>query len=127
MATVTLEDLWLHDDSDHTSYVQLPASELVEDSSVPVQVGRYAAGTLRAVVGSGQARKMDVTVGLVSRTDVDTVRGWAGQKLMVRDPLGRVWWAVHDGVKVTERPLPSVGTVFELSFTLREVTGSVAV
>ena len=128
MATVTLDDLYLHDASDPSSYVVVSLSGEREQSTKPGEVRRRAGGRLQAVVRDGSFQALDVTAELAGRSDIDQLRSWheAGTVLLYREPRGRKLWGVVLGLDVSE--IAGVGAdVADVSFTFLQVTFSEAV
>lgn len=98
MATVTLDQLWIHDADDLSSYVRLRYVDEQVDPSRNVDVRAYTAGRLRAVTRPAVRRQATWQVGLLSKADRDTLEGWIGQTVMVRSPSGEKFFGVMDGL-----------------------------
>ena len=66
-----------------------------ETYQLPGEVRTYAGGRRRAITGVGEAGTYTFTLLLVSRTSADTLRGWKGQLVQVRDHRGRKFYGVY--------------------------------
>lgn len=123
MASVTLEDLWLHEAADNTVSITAIVTSLDEAANVAGEVRRYANGRLRAVSRTGLARTLDVGLELADRDNVDQLRTWVEDHtlLMLRDPLGRILWGRIFGLSVSEIAGADVAFA-DASFTFNEVS-----
>lgn len=124
MAIVLLNRLWLHDAANLADNVAIRVQQIDEEKSVDGDVRKYAGGRLRSVSSAGTRRTVEVELRLIERADVDTVKGWVGRKLMLRDPRGRKIFGVFHEVEVEEWPARDRATV---TFTFEELSHSEAV
>lgn len=128
MASVTLEDLFLHEADDNSIFITAVLTGEHERTSKPGEVRRYAGGRLRSVTRAGSSQTLDVELRLADRADVDQLRAWVetGTQLMYREPLGRKLWGAVFGLDVKE--LPGVGgDVADVSFTFEQTSFTEAV
>lgn len=126
MATVTLDEGWLHDAANLATFVRVDLSSVAESAEIPADVRRYAGGRLRLVTKPGPARTVSVACKLADRAAVDTLRSWVGRLLLYRDPTGRKVWSMFGEVSITEIP-GGDSTFADCSFVLREVSHTEAV
>lgn len=126
MASVLLDDAWIHLADDLATYVTAALTSAEESAEAPVDVRRYANGRLRSIVRPGTARTISVGLGLVDRDVADTLRSWIGQTVMYRDPAERLVFGTFPSLGIGEVP-GSDGTVVNVTFDLLEVTVSIAV
>jgi hypothetical protein len=130
MAEVTLTTVWIHEAADTSTSITLDVSDLGERTGGYGKVQRLAGGRLVAVSLEGDRSRYTITGELTTRSDVDTVRGWAaGTELMIRGPFGRVVWGIIEGdIAISEKGGTSTTTLVpRIRFTLAEVTDSAEV
>lgn len=122
MAEITLTDLWLHDATDLSSFVQLPLNKLSSvQGEVAGSVRRYAGGRLRFIRRPGDKDSLNVSLVMVSQTTADSINDWTGKLLMLRDPKGRKLFGTYRNVSIGEKAGP-VDKVRSVSFRFEEVT-----
>lgn len=122
MAEVTLTDLWLHQATDLSTYIQLPLNKLAAmESEVAGTVRRYAGGRLRFIRKPGDKDSINVSLVMVPLATVETMNQWAGELLMYRDPKGRKIFGTYRGLSVSEQAGP-VEYVRGVSFRFEEVS-----
>lgn len=124
MASVTLKQTWIHDADDLDTSVRIPWSELTVEPSRQAQVRTYAGGRQRLVTGPARPRTATLTFPLVDRATLDTLEGWCGTRVFVRDTRGRTMFAMYPALRVSERRTDHRPSV---SLTLHEITDSVEV
>jgi hypothetical protein len=124
MAVVSLTDLWLHDAADLSDFVTLEVSELVEVPAIEAPIRRYASGVLRMVRSGEVQHSYAVLCRLPSRSAVDQLREWAGQLLMLRDPLGRKRFGRFEEATFRELAMRDTDIVYEVELTFDEITHS---
>lgn len=120
MASVTFSDLWVSNPYDPTLTYRWYLSDL---SATPSKVGgvrRLANGRLRAVTRAGTAQSIKATIVAIDRTTVEQVEAWQGLTVLVRDPVGRRFYATYFEPDITEDPSGSGVAIIKL--TLHEVT-----
>ena len=127
MASVTLDELWIHEVSDLSSFVNCYMGSLTEQSGMTGEVRRYANGVTRAITTLGTHRQVKVELPFLARTDLDLLESWAGTPVMIRDPLGRKVFGTYFTIEVEERPIGDVTTVLRASFDLSALSLSEAV
>lgn len=128
MASVTLDDLYLHEATDNSVYITAILTGEREQASKPGQVRRYANGRLRSVSSSASPTELSVELRLADRSDVDQVRTWmqAHTLLLYREPRGRRLWGVLFDLTVEEVPGASEDFA-DVSFTFHQVSYEEAV
>ena len=128
MASVALDELWLHEAASNSTYITSVLSTLRETTAKPGAVRMYAGGNSRSVTSAGFSREFQVELRLADRADVDQLRRWveAGTLLLLREPLGRRLWGVSYDLGVNELPGTS-GDFADVSFTFRRTSYSEAV
>lgn len=124
MASVTLTEIWLHDASDPDSYVRLPLQEIAEQSQSHVEVREFAGGVLRTITRPIRRVSYPVRLVQVPSATVETLRGWEGTTLMLRDVRGRLVFGVFAGLEVSD--WRGEGS-HDVQFTFQTVTHSVEV
>ena len=86
-----------------------------------VQVRTYAGGRRRIISTPQRTRSTALTLRLVADSDLETLRGWAGEILLLRDGQGWRRWGTFDGVQVsTVRPSPEA-PVHDVALTWQDV------
>lgn len=118
MAIVTLGDLWIHLASNLATFVQVYMGALQEESGVSGEVRRYANGVFRSITTAGNSRSIQVEMPYLDRDDLETLEGWVGQAVMVRDPLGRKVFGTFFTIETSERPIGDADTALGVTFTL---------
>lgn len=122
MATVTLSDLWIHQVSDLSAFVQVYMGSLSEESGSDGEVRHYANGVTRAVTTATRTRTVSVELPFLARVDFELLQDWAGQPVMIRDPLGRKVFGVFFSVEASERPIGDVTMVLSAGFELSQLS-----
>lgn len=117
MASVDLTGLWLHDANDPSVYVQARLHGFDEDDATDAEVREYAGGRERIIAGEAETQSYSVTLNFLPRTDLEQLRAWKGQELMLRDSAGRLTYGTFTALKVGEyrhdRSLVSVQLQFK--------------
>lgn len=122
MAIVTLADVWVHQVSDLSSFVQVYAGSISERSGISGEVRRYANGVTRAITTLGTTRTVKVDLPFVSRADIDLMETWVATPVMVRDPLGRKTFGMFFSVDIEDRPIGDPTSILSASFELSELS-----
>ena len=125
MASVTLEQSFFHDADDFTDYVAADLTGASEQAERSGDVRLRANGNIVLVSGPARPAMLDVELTQCPRTVVDQLRDWVGQRLLYRDPRGRVEFVVFLSLTVVE--LAAVEDVANVSMGLRKLSGTVAV
>ena len=125
MASVTLNEIWLHDYSDHSTFHKFGLYDISLDSERDERILVMANGRQVSVTKKGTRRSWSVVLMFVARSEVEWLEDQAGVPFMVRTPHGELFYATLNDVKKHEVKLP--GTVHDTkvgsaSFTLKEVT-----
>ena len=119
MATVTLTfaATWITDLATSAS-VQLLKTARSEQDGIDVQVRPYAGGRLRIISTPKHTRSSALTFQRVSAADVETLRGWRGRILLLRDFQGwRRFGTFADIAPVAIFQGPSVPPLYTVSLT----------
>lgn len=122
MASVTLDELWIHQVADLTQFVRVYMGSLNEESGVTGEVRRYANGVTRAITTLGTTRRVRVELPYVARADYETLESWVAQPVMVRDPLGRKVFGMFFAVSADEQPIGDISTILRAGFDLSELS-----
>jgi hypothetical protein len=124
MASISFDELLIHDAGDLSSYVAL----VIENFSSPLAgAGRFvsvAGGRRRLLTTGGTFRSVQITAELVSADDLATLEGWARQLLLLRAPQGLLIWGSY--LEVTPQ-WSRDGEADAVSFTFNEITHSIEV
>jgi len=92
-----------------------------EQDVLDVLVRGYAGGRLRIISTPSHVRVTPLTLRGVTSTDLETLRGWRGRLLLLRDAQGWRRWGTYAGVTSdTVYPAPHVA-VYEVSLTWQDV------
>lgn len=127
MASVSLTDVWVHDGGNLNNYLLLGAASLIERPTNPSGTRRYSGGRYRLISVTGVQKFVDLVVDLPERDLVDTLRGWVGKLVLVRDPFGRKVWATLRSMDVEEVPMADATKVYRVFLPFEEVTVEEAV
>ncbi len=96
MANVRSGDLWIHVAEDPAIFLRFSGRGSISRSRAkPGRVGLYAGGRRRLVTRPGQVPGYDLTLVDVETPQVETLEGWTGQLVLVRDPVGTVIHGVY--------------------------------
>lgn len=104
MAVLHLPSLVLsdpYDASDAQDFLTMNSLKATTETSVEVR--RYANGRTRLVTRAGQPQSMQVSLPLLTRTQVRWLTERAGKVLLVRDPTGRRFYGVFSTPTFDER------------------------
>lgn len=117
MAQVYLSDVWIHLLSDPSQHLRFDIRGAeTHEVEAPGEVRRYANGRRRAVTRSGLDENLSLRLDAVTREQWRTLRLWAKQSVMVRDPVGRVFYGVYfrpSGEELYPRDLLAVSLTIE--------------
>lgn len=123
MASLTLTEVWLHQANDPGTVIRLEDAtgiEIVQFISGDVQ--NFATGR-RWITTNIEYEDIKITALYVDRDDVDTLRDWVGDLLVLRDPTGRQVWGVYDQLDAKEKADTDLADVNEINFVFMEVIG----
>jgi len=123
MASVLLETAWVNLASDLSQSLALWSADWSDDRSVPGAIRTYAGGRRRVVSRAGKLRNLSVTFPTIIGAQVETLVGWAGQTVLLRDKRGRLVWCVYFSAAVSDR---RDGT-YDVTVQVSEVAGSAEV
>ena len=123
MVAVSLDRVYVHLADDLSQYVAVNAL-VSEVPSVQGSVRQRAGGNFQAVTRTGRGTTLAVDISLANRTQIDTLRSWTGQRVMIRDPRGRKHWGLFFSADIPE--IPAVDRA-DVRLTLSAVTHSEAV
>lgn len=123
MATVTLEQAWVHLASDLTQNISCWSADWSDTRSVRGEVRTYANGRRRIIRRAGTQRQLGVTLKLLTAEQVDTLAGWAGETVLIRDKRGRKLYCTWFDVTVIDH----VDGAHDVTVQAAEVTHSEAV
>lgn len=120
MATLILTRLWLNlvATGAAVSGYSLPGRGV--DYAMDGAVATYAGGRQRSITRQGVHGTYGVTLVLMTRADITTLRGWMGQAVQARDDRGRVFVGVFVDVPEVERQ--GIPDKFDVPLTLRLVS-----
>lgn len=121
---VTLRTLFLHRAEDLSDYRTFNTAGVREALTVAGRVGTYAQGNQRLVLGKARPTALSVPLVGVSLEDQATLREWAGQVLLLRDPVGR---ALTGTYLVPQIETWKAETRANVTFEFLEVTHSLEV
>lgn len=92
-----------------------------EEYQVPGEVRTYAGGRRRSITAAGEEGTFKCVLVDLPRASVDTLHGWVGQLVQVRDNVGRRFFGVYHSVGAAEiRGL----TTYTVGLTLTVVTAA---
>lgn len=124
MATITLEQFYLHDAEDLAEYVAHPMEQTTWTAQVPAQRRLLAAGRSRVTRRANRTDAALIRLSDIATADVYRLEyEWIGKRLMMREPRGRVWWGFYDTLTVEEHPNPAED-LHVVSFTFNRLSGS---
>ncbi len=130
MATLLLTRVWVNLCSTGAGVSGLSSPTKEESYSQPGEVRTYAGGRRRAIAVAGEVGTYKVQMMMLARTDVETLRGWVGQTVQVRDWRGRRFFGVYYSVDITEplgRERLGESSSWHVAFALNIVTYTEAV
>lgn len=120
MATVTLTKLFINLQSTGASVscTSQPGREVTYHRRGEVRI--FAGGRLRGISLEGAPNTFSFVLQDVTRSQIDTLRLWAGLPVQVRDNRGRIWVGVFFDVDEHERF--NEPTLYEVPIVLYGVT-----
>jgi hypothetical protein len=123
MTTLTLDKVAVAPVSDLSAVVFLPQTTETFVDAIPSEVRIYAGGRRRAVTRPGASRNITLTLRQLDRDDYDTLAGYRGQVMLVRDQRGRAVYGVFSSINgAVERDRPTL--VMDVTVAFSEVTVS---
>lgn len=102
MATLQLNAVWVNLLATGQAVKGASARGRGETYRVPGEVRTYAGGRRRSITMAGELGRYTFRMRRLTRTDVETLRGWAGQAVQVRDNKGRLFRGVFYDVDIVE-------------------------
>ena len=125
MASVTLSGVHLAPVSDYTKQIIVNAGVAVEQSGgIRGEARVRAGGRIQFVKQAGKVRGWSVSFPRVSRTVKETIEGWEGELLLIRDGHGLLAFGTFVQPQITSLTgLP----FFEIAFAFTEITHSIEV
>jgi hypothetical protein len=115
MATIDLNEAWVHLATDLATYVRLPIRDLEATPTRRVEAREYASGRVRRVSQPTRVTSVTVRSRLVDRATVATLDGWTGETVMLRDARGRKLWGFYRYLDIIEHAWTDrADVVFEL-------------
>lgn len=120
MATVDLDDVWVHRGTDLATYVTFVFDQADDTSERDGDVQTFLNGRRAGSATAAEPRTVTYTCDLADRSDAETLAGWLGDLLLVRDGVGRKLWGVVYSVPHAEIRGTS-GRLVDLTFTVEEV------
>ena len=95
MATVTTEDVWIHDAADLDDYIRLDHAVAISHTpSARATRRRYAGGRTRSVTRVGVVSDLTVQAEFVTLEQEQWLESKAGRRLVLRDMRGRIVWGM---------------------------------
>jgi hypothetical protein len=119
VASVELNELWIHDAADLSNYRTLYTSDRSDDTAQSGEVRAYASGRLRVVTRNVQTRTFARTLRRVVPDDLAQLEAWLGVEVMVRDHMSRLDYAVFFNLGVSDW---KDRTAFDVAVTFQMVT-----
>ena len=123
---VTFRATWITDVATGTS-VQVWKTDRAETDTRDVRVVSYAGGRTRIISTPRRERTTPLTFRGVTDTDLETLRGWAGRPLLLRDAQGWRRWGTYAGVAPTSVTYAPEEPLYEVSLTWLDATYDEAV
>lgn len=130
MATATVTELNIQDINGYAVLKTFGMSQVSRESVSPTRVERMVTGRLIAVTSPGSLIMWGVSIPYATRADVEWLREAEGSTYFFRTNHGEAFFATINNLSASEQILPgtpSDSPVGEVSFTLSEVTLTVAV
>lgn len=118
MAVLTLTKVWLNL-AETGDAVSAYSSGRSETSALDGEVKIFASGRKRSFTSVGDRRDMKLTLRDISDADLETLRLWRGQTVLLRDHFGRKIFGTFYSVDVHDRK--TIG-LYDVSLTVQEVS-----
>ena len=118
MATLILDRVWVTLVETGVS-VSAYSSDRSRSAGMEGTVQRFAGGRQRAITSVGVRKEFSFKLRDLTETQIQTLEGWLGQTVVVRDHRGRKHFGVFFGYTEDER---KVKTLYDVSLTLTNVT-----
>lgn len=121
MASVTLTQVWVHEGSDLSTSVSFGADSTSESRQVEGQVREYMGGVFRTISRAGTRQSLTIRAPYMTRTDFETLVGWTGTTVMVRDTFGRKLFGTFHGASADENlNISTSSRIAGVAFTVTE-------
>ena len=122
-AQVTLTDGWIHRHPTYDDYITFDIISLDETSAQEGEVRRYGSRRRSIIVDGAETRTITIITDLVPRATYNKLRGWKGQTVMFRDPMGRKVFGVFFDVVGKEQQIEDIDTMlWRLKIQIEEIT-----
>lgn len=92
MPTLQIDELFIHDAEDHSNFIKLRWTESSGDDSGEQSAAVYAAGNSRIIESEGAIKTRAWSVRALTPSQVEEVRDFLKQFVMVRDSRGFLGW-----------------------------------
>lgn len=125
MATLNLTRVFINLYATGAAVSAVSAPGRSESYQVAGETRMYAGGRRRSMTQQGELGSYSVTLLQVPRVDVETLRGWKGQVVQVRDHKGRLFTGTFFVVAIAE--YRDTATVFDVAIALDTLTVAVGV
>lgn len=119
MTTLTLNRVWINLLPTGEA-VSAPSNDRTRSYETKGEVRTYGGGRQRAILSEGTAVTFTFSLRLLSWAQVQTLIGWIGRTVQVRDNRGTRYFAVFTAVIPVE--IPKNPTKWDAQLSLREVT-----
>lgn len=120
MAKLELRHVWINLLSTGIA-VHAYSSDRGRETGVDGEVRKYAGGRLRAVSSVGTRGTFAFKLRDLSDADIERLKSWYGQPVVVRDHRGRRYFGVYFGLQESER---KTKTLWDAALVLQEITYS---
>lgn len=120
MATLSLQKLWINvlPDGAAVSAYSIPARTRSYEAKIDNRV--YAGGRVRAIAQEGVQSQIGFTLRLASWANVETLVGWLGRVVQVRDHRGTRYFGVFASVVPVE--VPNESLLWDVQLEVKVVT-----
>lgn len=102
MAVLTLVRVWINLMATGAAVSAASAPGREEEYEVPGEVRTYASGRRRSITRAGEEGRYTVTLLLLTRAQVETLKSWLGLEVQARDTRGRRFVGVFRSLQPRE-------------------------
>jgi len=124
MASISLTRMWVHRLDDIANPIDVEAMRFSETRTQGGGVRVYAGGTRRSIQTDENTRTITYEFPLLDRTKYNTLRGWLGQSVLVRDQRGNFSYGSIYSVSTSEDPDTPDDKVRRASWSINEISFS---